>query len=45
MKIGLRSENVGRLNFFYKSIYGEDINMDSFNRRIKLQKLIYILKS
>jgi hypothetical protein len=45
MKIGLRSENLGRLNFFYKSIYGEDINMDSFNSRIKLQKLIYILKS
>jgi uncharacterized protein YwgA len=35
-----------RLNFFYKAIYGENINMlTDFDYRIKLQKLIYILQS
>jgi uncharacterized protein YwgA len=39
-------ESLERLNFFYKSIYGEDINMRAgFDNRIKLQKLIYILQS
>jgi uncharacterized protein YwgA len=39
-------ENVKRLNFFYKTIYGENINMFAgLDYRIKLQKLIYILQS
>lgn len=39
-------ENVKRLNFFYKTIHGENINMFAgFDYRIKLQKLIYILQS
>lgn len=37
------NSELGRLNFFYNSIYGEDIEMSSLSRRIKLQKLIYIL--
>jgi uncharacterized protein YwgA len=39
-------ECLERLNFFYRSIYGEDIDMRAgFDNRIKLQKLIYILQS
>jgi uncharacterized protein YwgA len=36
---------LSRLNFFYKSIFEKDIDMDSLDSRIKLQKLVYILKS
>jgi uncharacterized protein YwgA len=39
------NEHLVRLNFFYNNIFGEDIDMDTFDHRLKLQKSIYILKS
>jgi hypothetical protein len=38
-------DRLSRLNYFYSSIFGENINMNDFDSRLKLQKLIYILKS
>jgi uncharacterized protein YwgA len=39
-------ESLERLNLFYQTIYGENINMlTGLDYRIKLQKLIYILQS
>jgi len=40
-----RNNDLERLNFFYEGIFRTDINMDSFENRIRLQKLIYILIS
>jgi uncharacterized protein YwgA len=41
-----RSDDVlSRLLFFYRSIFEKDIDMNSLDTRIKLQKLVYILKS
>ena len=39
------NSRLAHLNFFYKTIFGNDINMEYFDGRIKLQKLVYILKS
>ncbi|MFZ0512709.1 MAG: hypothetical protein WAM14_13970 [Candidatus Nitrosopolaris sp.] len=40
-----RDDVIARLNFFYESIFENDIAMNSLDSRIKLQKLVYILKS
>jgi uncharacterized protein YwgA len=41
-----RSDDVlSRLLFFYRGIFEKDIDMNSLDTRIKLQKLVYILKS
>lgn len=34
-----------RLNYFYHIIFDQNINMDDFDDRLKLQKLVYILNS
>jgi uncharacterized protein YwgA len=39
------NNRLARLNFLYQRIFGNDIDMGSFDSRIKLQKLVYILKS
>jgi uncharacterized protein YwgA len=36
---------LSRLNYFYSSVFGENIKMNDFDSRLKVQKLIYILKS
>lgn len=36
---------LARLNYFYSQVFGEDLRMDDFDDRIRLQKLIYILRS
>jgi len=36
---------LAQINFFYKNIFGNNININSFTDRIKLQKLVYILKT
>jgi uncharacterized protein YwgA len=34
---------VGKINYFFKDFFGNQLDMESFDNRIKLQKLIYIL--
>lgn len=38
-------DHLNRLNYFYHIIFDQNINMDDFDDRLKLQKLVYILNS
>ena len=44
-KISKSDDVLSRLSFFYESIFENEVDMNSLDSRIKLQKLVYILKS
>lgn len=45
MSVVNEREHLNRLNYFYHAILGQDISMSNFENRLKLQKLVYILRS
>ncbi len=40
-----QDNRIGRLNYFYRYIFDHDIDISSFEKRMQLQKLMYILQS